>query len=137
MSYNFEVGHCEKFNLKTRHYLLIGAAAINIGIILFAFPIVLSLIFIDFVFLVLWLSGWSSSCPKCGSYYSRTVKCRNFLGTHREQKKQHHEKESNADFMITRKVREQEPIVYRHVQNHYKCKRCSHEWLGKVHDEPR
>jgi len=97
-------------------------------------------VILDVVFIVLWIEGWTKTCPRCKSHWARKLVDRSNFGSHTEFehiRRNITHRDSNGNIIGTSSMGDTRPVTLYTVQNHWTCKYCGHSWSGKVHDIKR
>ena len=103
-------------------------------ILLFIHPL---LFFVELgILIIIWIYGYMSSCPNCKKHFAKRRTEKEILERYtdtvvKDNIIQHRDNQGNPIGTSTNKV--YRPVSMIVAQNHYKCKYCNHEWIGKLY----
>lgn len=127
--------HTPKKSMSIRYKILFGVLILNV--ILYFSNLIPFIIVFDFIFLIIWLWGYTRSCPKCKSHFAKRLRHRDHLGTHTEfenvSKRVNH-RNPNGEIVGYSTYNTTRPVTRHTIQNHWRCKFCGNEWSGRIHD---
>ena len=132
--------------MKLRYKILLGVILLNIIVFLLIFIfrsgvalMVFSLLFIPevIVIIIVWLWGWTNSCPRCHSHWARKLVDRSHFGTHTEYenvKRNMTHTDAQGNVIGSSSYNETRPVSVSTIQNHWVCRYCGNTWSGRIHD---
>ena len=123
--------------ITLRYKLLIGLVILNILTLLFFNQMFVFVIFLDIIFVIVYLWGWTNACPRCHSHWAKSLVDRTHFGTHTEFENVNRtmtHKDSRGNVIGTSSVRDTRPVTMHTIQNHWTCKFCRYSWSGRIHD---
>lgn len=123
--------------ITLRYKLFLALLLLNLLVYFIFNRIFLYVIILDILFVIIWIWGWTNTCPRCRSHWARKLDDRSNFGTHTEFEnvtRNIAHRDSHGNVIGSSSVRDTRPITMHTLQNHWTCKYCGHSWSGRVHD---
>ena len=123
--------------IKPRYKIFIGLLILNLIIYVLFNPAFFFVILLDILFVIVWLWGWTKTCPRCHSYWAKRLVDRSNFGAHTEFENVSRNvvhRDISGNVIGTSSVKGIRPVTMHTIQNHWVCKYCGHSWSGRVHD---
>lgn len=125
----------KSIKLSTKHKIAIGIVITSLVLVLIH-PILLILEII--ILCIVWYMGSNRNCPICKKYFARVLQEKEVLDTYTDYVTTNNvtrHRDNQGNFIGTSTNNTVKPVAMARVQNHWKCKYCGHEWIGRQHGE--